>query len=133
MLQGMCVPSSVSTPETRPPEPRIRAISRVGVELDRPRSQSALYDPGLGHGQHIGPVAVVGHEVVDADLLGAQSLCDLDGRRPAADDHCGLALTASRYHIPRIPHVVEFDDTIEVGAGYVQRYGRCPCAISSRS
>ena len=75
----------------------------------------------LGRGEHVAPVAVPAHEVVDVRAAGAHPLHDLQRGDAAADHDRRLRLAAAADDVPGVVHVVKLDNAVQVGAGDARR------------
>ena len=76
-----------------------------------------LDDARLGLGEHVAPVAVLAHEVVDVHSMRDQPLHDLKRRDAPADDHGLLGSAASADQLAGVVHVVELENAFQLDAG----------------
>jgi hypothetical protein len=96
------------------------------VDLDAAAAQPILDDARFRLGQHVAPVAVLTHQVVDAHASPRQSLGDLERGYAAADDGGGTCASGPTDEVVRIVEIVELDHTVEVVALHAEGHGLGP-------
>ena len=110
------MPSPVSTAATSAAAAEDARQPGEGVDLHALAQQPLLDDPRFRLGQHVAPVAVLAHEVVDVHAAGAKALDDLEGGDAAADDHRCPGPAAPPDDVAGVVHAVQRDDAVKLGA-----------------